>query len=922
MLAKKIRNAATLAATGNENSMTAALLEPLNEFVPVGIKLVFDKTRSDHGDRPDISIESKGASVGFIEVKRPETLLDAFKVTDGGKSQIDKYRHNDLPVLLTDGLRWYDVSDENVWNLRTAPKLLGYPFVDFSIDYEDEVTEEKLRVLFSVSARVRPVYSQSSAPLGMAMVVDRINDNHSETLEAAWSAARQFLGMTPNVPELGDGHVGEIVAFTLLTIASNLPVPQTANFVSTTRKEWSENRSWITSELPLALSGCLKDFREADGESMGRLLGESGWTVIRSIAAGLLSNGQLSWDRLSTLWDSYLELTGKRRTLGSWQTPSNVAKFQVQIASRALEEMGYSGFSDSKVTALDPCCGTGVYLQAVVEQVEREGGTAASLSRTRDLHARLIGCDISPAAVAASHIRLSSVGILPNLYMTDTLAASPRRGTGRGDYSKPTLFDWGPETSLSSLVSAVKSDESEMRHWADRSNDRDPVIAIIGNPPYLRGGLDESKYLDSAWYDELFLKWKLGSGGGGSLQDFFVAFLAWSFRITSLEHPKFLDGKPKGVITFITNRTWIDGKTFNPLRGWLRRHAKSVDIYDFGPGSRGNTGAQWSQQPFSIETGTAIFCAAFGDHAAEAEVRYKRVAWVDFEVSEMDDFLVVTGNTNWTGKSDSKQLFEPNVKTSGVKTGADKTWVRTIGDRDFGVRHAYRVFDNRYIPNQVPVDGKTAGAGWREDKLYNPHRERMKLNGWYLIGPAKAAKPGPALHASKYIPGNDCYKGSEGGLIIPVSSSTPIPMDYQEQAQQLGLSGMDFWHVILACGTHEKYWEPGSLLSQQLSSYTLEIPLPDDQGVTKELVQLGKELVEAWSLDSFNPVEFKGEPGSWHFANHESVEQVEIHGRQVLREWRKARPGDWPRNIALEYARTISALLRVLEISRRVGSLI
>ena len=755
----------------------------------------------------------------------------------------------------------------------------------------------------------------------MAMVVDRINDSHTASLEAAWGAARQFLGMTAKTPDLGDGQVGEIIAFTLLAIAAKLPLLDSSSFIAECEKEWNQNRSWSTGDLPLSLSGCLRDFRQADGESSGRLLGTSGWAVIRSIASGLNVDGEFSWERLSALWDSYLNLSGMRQTLGSWQTPAPVAKFQAQLASKALQGLGYHGLNDPKVTIIDPCCGTGVYLQEVVEQVKREGGAPASLSRTALQNSRLLGCDISPAAVAASHIRLTSLDVHANLYMTDTLAASPQLGSGRNANSMPTLFDWGPDTLLSALVSAVKSDEAEMTRWADRSSDRDPILTVIGNPPYLRGGLDEKKYADRAWYDEYFKLWKSGSGGGGSLQDLFVGFLAWAFRIADLDHESFGEVKPHGVVTFITNRAWIDGSTFKPLRNWLRTKAVRVEIFDFGPGSRGNSGAQWSSQPFAIETGTAIFCAVFGDSEQPAEVKYTKIKWEPSGISIVSDPVEIQTNEDWTGKTSAKILFEPALATAGVKTGADKTWVRVSGDRDFPLRHAYRAFDNRYIPENPPAEGMTAGARWREAKLFAPYKERLRQGCWYLIGPTKSALPGPALHASVFIPGNDSYKGSEGGFVLPITAETPIPSGYAIDANRLQLSSQDFWYCALALGNSGLYWREGNPLSAQLAENRLELQFPIDARNVKRLVEIGRELVKAWSLDYVEPVSFTGEPGSWHFERHDEVEEISIHGRKVLKEWRKAREGTWNKLVASEYAHTIGGLLLTKKLAEEVEKL-
>lgn len=472
-----IRLAQLLLNGGNENTMTAALLPTINELLPSRVQAIFDV--SQDGGRPDVTLRtSNGGLVGYIEVKRPETLADAFTIRPDGTYQVERYRRDGVPILLTDGLRYFNVSDPAVWNPSTFGGLLSHPFASFSDPAKDAESEQSLRALLAIGTLTRPRYSLSTAPLAMAAMVSRINDSHTESLEAAWSAARAYLGLTSEGRELGGGEVGEIVAFTLLAIAANLPALDNAGFVDAATREWNDSVVWRVHELPDALRGCLRDFREADSESRGTLLGSGGWVIVRSIAASLLENGRLSWERLSSLWDDYLGIAGQRATLGSWQTPPAVARYQTAQVSAALRSFGYGGFSDPHVTAIDPCCGTGVYLQEVATAVQHEIGSAAGLSRTDTSPARLLGCDISPAAVAAAHIRLSAQGVRPSLYMADTLRASPRAAaTHRQRMSLSPCST--PTTPRCSALSRTRSDTTTPRC----ANGRAEALAAIRSSP-------------------------------------------------------------------------------------------------------------------------------------------------------------------------------------------------------------------------------------------------------------------------------------------------------------------------------------------------------------------------------------------------------------------------------------------------------
>lgn len=132
------------------------------------------------------------------------------------------------------------------------------------------------------------------------------------------------------------------------------------------------------------------------------------------------------------------------------------------------------------------------------------------------------------------------------------------------------------------------------------------------------------------------------------------------------------------------------------------------------------------------------------------------------------------------------------------------------------------------------------------------------------------------------------------------------------------MSGMDFWYMVLASAHHKDYWTEGTSLARQIADNRVEPPLPTTSAAAQRLIELGQELVRLWSVDGVTPVDFRGQPGAWHFDLHNEVADLQVNGRKVLQEWRRARPGDWPHTTATEYARTVAALAR----TRVVGVLV
>jgi hypothetical protein len=939
-----LRSSAELGDTNNEDSMYPGIQDALNSLLPRGYSAVV-RAHDDGQAKPDITVCNRaGAKVLTIEVKLPSTLADAFAVDpNSGLHQIGRYRLIGLPVMLTDAVRWFDVTFHD-FTSQTQP------LSDFSNqdNAHDQVAETELRDFLSAACEIRPRHSLETATSSITGVIDRINSMDSGLLTRGWAIVREGLGLTIDDDSLDSGGVGEIVAFTLLGIATQLPDLNEKSFVSQANTEWTaEAASWDSERLPSMMAATLREFRDED-RRIG-ILGSFGWVEIRSISRWIADDPTGRWKRLTDLWDSFLQRIGRRRTLGSWQTPRGVADFQAEQSGQALRSLGYSGLGDHAVTIIDPCCGTGVYLEAVVDHCRAEGGQPEAMNAPLNGYSRLLGVDISSTAVAASHIRLSSTGARPDLYMTDTLAAAMSS-------SFISIFD-SIGNRANQVVGAALDDFDNVRKWASRDAEREPVIAIIGNPPYLRSGLDVSRYapLQLGWYSDLWQQWRRGSGGRGSLQDLFVGFWAWAFDVCKQDHPAIhlhqSDGSSQfdnrgrfyGVVSFITNRNWIDGTTFGPMRLWVSSHASSVQITDFGPGSRGGGAAVWSQQPFPIETGTAIVTLTFDPSIAGCRISYSRARWQDGSVVVASTSNIESRRTrgssedtmveeSWVPFQTHKSLSKDVPAVSGIRTGDDSRWIKTEGDRDFGTRHAYRAFDNRWSPTIPPryarpgvpqaPDEASPSARWREARLFNPHPHFSAEGGWYAILQSKAAKPGPAIHATSLLPDNDFFKGSEGGKVVRVASGLHVPPDYSEWAATHALDGPTFWQYALAAAHHLDYWIEGTPLSRQLTEKRVEPPLATSPTDVEQLVAIGRDLIRLWSVDGVDAPSPTGQPGDWHFQNHSIAETISVNGRRVLHEWRRARPGEWDRHRATEYSRSVFALLSVYSIAQRVGELL
>lgn len=946
-----LRAAASLASlesgsSRSEESMYSPITRALNELLPARFVARVIPPGSAAEGMPDISIvqEQSGAVVCHIEVKHASTVRDVFRPGGGGRgSQASRYRADGVPVWLTDSINWWDISERDD---------LSRPICTFRDDdaVTDAASAGQLTSACWAVCRVRPRYNTDTAVAAISGAIASINEAHVGSLDAGWAVVRTSLGVNLDADHLDTAGPGEIVAFTLLALAAELDPLPAGSFVDAALDEWGASASrWRLDELPSTMRASLRLFREEDHISGGTLLGSANWVTIRSIAAWISSGVQRRdrWKYLSGLWDSYLHSTGRRRGLGSWQTHYSVAAYQSNQVDEALQRLGYSGLKDSSVTVLDPCCGTGVYLEAVLDRARASGVVPQAFNAPQDGFPRLVGIDVSATAVAASHIRVTSTGAKPALYMTDTL-------TTGGEHAAARLFQTSGTVGANAIVGAARNDHSEVCRWASRHEDRDPVIAIIGNPPYQRAGIGVDDYSAVAWRTDIFEEWRQGSGGqGGGIFDPFVAFWAWAFALFEGAHPS-LNDRPSsqnsamtGVVSFITNRSWLVTDTYQTMRSWVAARATEILVTDFGPGTRGNAASSWSEQPFAIETGTAIVTLVFGASAAPAtNVDYRKAAWVNEAIESLDSCRVpIQVEPHKTSKFSIAKSFVPiergldylsGIKTeSGVITGEDARWVRVTADRDFALRYSYRAFDNRWGPTtppdkakrgETPAEGQaSAGAWWREKTLTGPHDSHVSSGGWYLLCQSASAKPGPALHATRHVFDYGAFKGSEGGRHnVRISALTPVPQDYQPWANELGLQASQFWLYLLAAAHHEGYWTDGHVYADQLANKRVQPPLSEEPSTIAKLVGLGNRLVDVWSLDGLEPAPHRFDGGTWVVEGEDELLGLRVHGRAVLSKWLNDRPDrrDWDRHLAQEYARTVAALAEVRATSRLVSELL
>jgi hypothetical protein len=293
-----------------------------------------------------------------------------------------------------------------------------------------------------------------------------------------------------------------------------------------------------------------------------------------------------------------------RQDLGVWYTPREIADYQVARAHHHLVNTlnVAEGLADTSVYLLDPAVGTGTYLISACDflvKYHTDNGEPKSVAAQRALEAlltRFVGFEVLPAAFIICHLHLTrhlhQLGTDPGdtrlrVYLTNSL-------TGWKKDAAPMGFTLFPEL------------EEELR-GAAVAKQSDPILVVLGNPPwfgYSTAETEEERKMMAEWSRESTTTWRLRKH---RLNDLYVRFWRVAIhRIVTLTD--------RGVVSFITNRKWIGGRSYPAMRATLVQEFDGIWVDDLHGGTHDRSVAV-DQSIFTtaiaagITVGTAIVTA-------------------------------------------------------------------------------------------------------------------------------------------------------------------------------------------------------------------------------------------------------------------------------------------------------------------------
>jgi hypothetical protein len=604
--------------------------------------------KTTEAGNPDFRVwDGKAHITGYIEAKKPET-------------------YNLDPIAVSEQLKRY---------LATFPNLILTNFYEFRL-YQHGLFVESVTIASAVNATQTNIAPPLSQVEGLSALLDRyfsfslpaINDPKS--LANALARRTRFLRDEIIAIELAEEEKTQgrkallkfYESFKKLLI-NNLTLEQFADlyaqtltygiFAARTRSEGDFHRELIYKYIPATL-GILKSiFRfislEEPPEALAVLIDDIADilfnTDIQEILHRYYTEGR-GRDPIVHFYETFLsEYDPKlREKRGVYYTPEPVVRYIVRaIHSLLKSRFGKDGgLASEDVTILDPAAGTLTFpaeaINMAIEEQREEygGGTVHNLIKHHILpHFHAIELMMAPYTVG--HLKISYLLAEHGYKLSDDERFKL--------YLSNTLEkDITEQTEL-----PIAHDISEECALANKVKHEDPILVIMGNPPYsgasennnawteklLKTDLDgaQSYYtVDGMPLDEKNPKW---------LQDDYVKFLRFAqWKIHKAG---------KGIVGMITNHGYLDNPTFRGMRQSLMRTFDEIYVLDLhGNSLKKETCPDGGKDEnvFDIRQGTAIILMVKGVDSKETRVchhelfglRQSKYDWLETKQFQAGDY--------------------------------------------------------------------------------------------------------------------------------------------------------------------------------------------------------------------------------------------------------------------------------------------
>jgi len=532
---------------------------------------ITSQPKKTEAGNPDFRVwDGKQHITGYIEAKDPSVEnLDRIEDTE----QLKRYLHTFPNLILTNFLEFRLYRN----GALTDKVLVGRPVILHKLKTTPPVEKETellqlLEKFFSFS--LPKVYDAKSLAIELAKRTRFLKDEvitqelreEEQTgkgfIRGFYEAFRQYLISSLTEDEFADLY-SQTITYGL--------------FAARTRSENGFNRKLAYDNIPQTI-GILRDVFQF--VSLGALPQQMEWIIddISEVLSVTDTNKLLHQyfhegkgkDPIIHFYETFLsEYDPKTREMrGVFYTPEPVVSYIVRSVHIILKSFfGKSdGFASDLVTVLDPAAGTLTFLAeaaklTVKEFTSRYGeGAKSSLIKEYILN-NFYAFELMMAPYAIGHLKMS--------FLLEELGYKLQANDRFKFYLTNTLeMEELAQTELPGMVSL--SEESQM---AGKVKKEQPILAILGNPPYSGHSSNIGDWISKEIKTYFYVDGKpLNERNSKWLQDDYVKFIRFAqWKI---------DQEGEGVLGFITNHSYLDNPTFRGMRQSLMQSFDEIYLLD------------------------------------------------------------------------------------------------------------------------------------------------------------------------------------------------------------------------------------------------------------------------------------------------------------------------------------------------------
>jgi len=620
MLQSYLKNIFEIANRGDarEESFYGALEKLFDEIAHAKkiaqIKITTLPKKTEAGN-PDFRIwDGTQRIVGYIEAKAP-TVDDLDDIEDS--EQLKRYRHTFPNLILTNFFEFRLYRNGNlidkvslarpiiVHKLKTLPPIEKpddfFKLTETFFGYSLPAIDDPKNLAIELAKRTRFLKDEV-----VAEAAEQEKMQHG-FIFGFYEAFRNYLISGLSKEDFADLY-SQTITYGL--------------FAARTRSKNSFNRKLAYDNIPQTI-GILRDIFQFI--SLGKVPPQMEW-IIDDIAEVLAAT-----DVNKILHQYYREGKGKdpiihfyetflakydpetREKRGVYFTPEPVVSYIVRSLHHILKDhfAKPAGFANGAVTVLDPAAGTLTFIteaanQAVKEFVSQYGEGGKEKFIKEHILENFYAFELMMAPYAIGHLKMS--------FLMEELGFPLQKDDRFKLYLTNTLeMEDLAQTELPGMASL-----SEESHLAGRVKKNQPILVILGNPPYSGHSANVSeKYITTnkngkaekkkakTWIGRLIEDYKfvdgkpLGEKNPKWLQDDYVKFIRFAqWKI---------DQAGEGVLGFITNHRYLANLTFRGMRQSLMKSFNEIYILDLhGYYKQKSPDGSIDKNVFDIRQGVAI----------------------------------------------------------------------------------------------------------------------------------------------------------------------------------------------------------------------------------------------------------------------------------------------------------------------------